>query len=174
MSNNMTDSEYLAGELMTDAEFMVFNDFVKITTPSTIHVSEKRIKPLCKSAFKALYKEVLKIAKKEPRAKILYKRHISKETVGKWNEYENSLKEANELFDMIVKQAKVVQYRGLHYGTVYDEELKKLKDLCHCYSKLSYCGTIISAVTGDYFYLETTYKDLKHLEPNVETIYVYL
>ena len=67
-----------------------------------------------------------------------------------------------------------VKQRTRFFDIRHDEELKKLKDLCHCYSKLSYCGTIISAVTGDYFYLETTYKDLKHLEPNVETIYVYL
>jgi hypothetical protein len=39
------------------------------------------------------------------------------------------MKEASSIFDQMLIQAKIVQDRGLHYGTTHDTELKKLEAL---------------------------------------------
>jgi hypothetical protein len=63
MKNTTTDLEYLTKPLIEGAEFIVENNHVKITSPSTVYAETRRVLPIDKSDFTALYKSVLKIAK---------------------------------------------------------------------------------------------------------------
>jgi hypothetical protein len=148
------DAKYLAKPLIEDAVFLIDENHIKITSPSTIYAETRRVIPICKDDFTALYKSVLKTAK-EKKVKISYSRRIRRKSIDKWCEYIGACGEADALFYKVVEQAEVVQRRGLHYGTRDDFELVKLQWLCEDNRSYFYATSIVARVADDYFNLES-------------------
>lgn len=171
MKNQTTDLDYLAQPLIEGAEFIIEDNHIKVTSPPTIHAETSRVLPINKSDFTALYKSVLKSAKSKG-VKISYSRRIRRNSIDKWSEYTKACSEADELFDEIIKQAKVVQQRGLHYGTRDDYELTKLQRLCEDNRSYFYATSIVARVAEDYFMLKSISHRLE--KSNTEELMIYL
>ena len=165
------DSEYLAKPLIEGAEFTIGDDYIKISSPSTIHAESRRVLPITKEEFTSLYKSVLRVAKFK-KVKISYRRHIRRDSINKWEEYIGACRKARELFIAIIKQAIVVRERGLHYGTIDDYELGKLQNLCEENRSFFYAASIVSRVAEDYFKLKSISQGLEKSGSEEMTIYL--
>jgi hypothetical protein len=167
----ITDLDYLAQPLIEGAAFVIEDNRIKITSPSTVHAETSRVLPINKSDFMTLYKSVLKIAKSKG-VKISYSRRIRRNSIDKWGEYTKACNEADELFDEVIEQAKIVQQRGLYYGTRDDYELTKLQRLCEDNRSYFYATSIVARVAEDYFMLKSISQRLEKSDTEELTIYL--
>jgi ribosomal protein L14E/L6E/L27E len=165
------DSEYLSKPFIEGAEFIIEDNYIKITTPTTVHVETRRVSPLHYEEFTSLYKSVIRTAKYK-KVKISYTRHIRRDLIDRWDEYITMWSKAHDLFNEIVRQAIIVRERGLHYGTIDDSELKKLQNLCEDNRSYFYGGSIISRIADDYFKLKSISQRLE--KPILGELTIYL
>jgi len=140
------ETEYLLRPLIEGAAFTIEDDHVRITSPSTIHSDAHRIVPIHRDELLSLYKRVLRKAKAQG-VKISYTRHIRKQILEHWDEYESRCAEACMLFSKIIDQARAVRARGIHYGTCDDAELDKLGALRSEYEKYFWRNSIVSQIS---------------------------
>lgn len=163
--------EYLLRPLIEGAVFTIENNYVRIASPSTIHAEARLVTILSKAKLLAMYKAILQKAKTQ-KVKISFAQHIRKQIHDRWEEYESCCAEAGILFAQIIEQAKVVQARGLHYGTVDDTELAELQKLCSKHSKFFYGASVISRIAEISFRLESIDHDLSASESRLDQIYL--
>lgn len=168
----LSENEYLSRPLIEETTFTIEDDHVKITSPSTIHVGVRRIIPVeSKKELLALYKRVFRKAKSQG-SKISYQHHTRKLITERWDEYAEICMGAASLFRDIIEQAKIVQARGLHYGTRDDVELENLQKLCFQHEK-NYCNdSIICEFSSAYNRLLNLEQDLSSLNSPLEIIYL--
>jgi len=170
--DNAIDAEYLKKPFLEGLNITIDADYLRIASTATIHGEARLHKRFSKTELYALYMHVLRVAK-EKNVKIGYRRHYRREMYGILVEYGRACTAADELFGKIITQAKVVEARGLHYGTRDDAELEKLQTLCGEYNKNFWRDAVISKMEAIYFDLEEMLNDIAHMDSNGQcTVYL--
>jgi hypothetical protein len=168
----MTDAEYLAKPIIEEQNFIIENDLIQVTSPSTRYAEARRHIKLCKKSLIALYTGVIKMAR-ERNIKISFCRHYRREINKMWDDYERCYAAANTLFERILTQVKVVEERGLHYGTSDDVELSKLQDLCNEYNKNFWRSATIAKMGHIRYELERHQESMRFPD-NSNIVAIYL
>ncbi|MDD3921358.1 MAG: hypothetical protein PHO41_09335 [Eubacteriales bacterium] len=158
--NRNTAQNYLLRPPLTDVTYDISDDHVQIQSPHTLFINEMLLRPLDKQKLLDLYKKVIQKAR-ERSVSISYTLHCKRTITQRWDEYEFVCKTAADIFSCIVDQAKAVQIRGLHSGTRDDEELQKLQDRGHAYSRLFWRDSIISQMNEIYKHLTGLLYDIQ-------------
>jgi len=161
----ISNAEYLAKPLLEDLNFIIDKDFMQITSASTRHAEARRHEKLSKTALLTLYSNVIKMAR-DRNLQIGFRNHYRREVNGMWDEYELCYETAYRLFEDILKQAKVVESRGLHYGTCDDIELEKLQNLCNEYNKNFWRSAVIFKMEAILSALEDMRENIQHSDIN--------
>jgi predicted acyltransferase (DUF342 family) len=154
-----TDMEYLERPLIEGQEFIITDELIKVTTPSTIHAHIRKIMLIERSEVNKLYTAVVKAAK-ERGVKIGYSYRIKRDIIGKYNEYLTAIGQAQSIFKQAVQQAKVVKERGLHNGTSDDMELRKLHEICWAFEKFGHRDSIVRKTADAYRRLEELHREM--------------
>lgn len=147
----MTDQEYLSRPLLEDVTYYISKDLIKITRHSTDYIYVNRFTPLDIKALLNQYDEVRKLAKQKE-VKISYQRHLRKTILEHQDKYKKDCQESQHLFERMTAVSKEILGRGLHYGTIDDPILKKLRDYQAKYTALFHRKRsilIISSVKSD-------------------------
>lgn len=165
------DRSYLSKPLIPDTEFIIEDNKVKISCPSTLYAHVVLRPPIIKKEVLALYKRVLALAK-EKKVSISYREHIHKTIRERWEEYVVASASMKALFAQIITQSRVVKERGLHYGTRDDVELEKLQRLCHQYENFYHGGSVVSLISSIQSLLEILMEDLTATDSQWKQIFV--
>lgn len=119
---------YLERPLIDDVTYSISDDLVRIDSPHTLFVNAIRRTICPKDILLQRYNAVHAMAKKNG-VRISYGYHIRRTIRERWQEYDDACREVGILFTSIVQQAKIVEARGIHMGSVDDDELNKLDTL---------------------------------------------
>jgi hypothetical protein len=137
------EDKYLERPLIEGVIYTIEDDYVRISCPHTLFIETRRVMPIDIDTVKNLYKDVLLLARQYS-VKISYANHFKKQIDQGWAEYERSCEEVGALFSEIITQAKVVQERGIHIGSIDDTELDKLTAMQNKHNEVFWRSSIVS------------------------------
>lgn len=141
--NQSLDQEYLSRPLVEDVTYEIEPARLYIQCSHTSYVGAFLEERYQKNQLLGMYRRVLRAAKVKG-IRISYGQHFSKTIKERWAEYETACGEQEDLFHQLIEQAKRVQSRGIHYGTVDDMELSLLRKLEAKFYSYTHGSSVIS------------------------------
>lgn len=161
MQNNI-DKEYLSKDLLPNVHYKISADCVSIYNEHTSWCNVIPVKHIKRTDLDTLYEDVLGYVRLyKQKTKVSYKEHIRKQIETMYPVYKKEYDNAVKLYGRIIKQAKVVQERGIHYGCADDVELIQLTKLKEEYARIYWRSSAYSRILHIYKYLNEVMQYLK-------------
>lgn len=125
----MTRQEYLQRPLIEDVVYEIGPDRVYVHSPGCIYIDAKRREIIPLSGIEGLYRQLVKIARNNPRLKIKGVTTFLPAVRALYPHYCESVTRMNGYFSEIVEIAEKLRAAGLHIGysddTILPQALKK-------------------------------------------------
>lgn len=169
--NESLDREYLSRPLVEDVTFEIGPTRISIHSPHTIYIGVTLPMRYQRDRLLETYRRVLRAAKAKG-IRVRYGRHFSRTIKDRWAEYEAACEEMESLFRRLIEQAKRVQTRGIHYGSVDDMELSRLQKLNAEFQPCTYGTNAASIMASISYSLEELDRDLSRPSALCDTIYL--
>lgn len=169
--NESLDREYLSRPLVEDVTFEIGPTRISIHSPHTIYIGVTLPKRYQRDRLLETYRRVLRAAKSKG-IQVRYGRHFSRTIKDRWAEYEAACEEMESLFRRLIEQAKRVQTRGIHYGSVDDMELSRLQKLYSEFNPYTYGTNVTSIMASISYGLDELNRALSQASPQCDIIYL--
>lgn len=137
---------YLHKELIPNVEYVINDNKVQITSPSTNYINITRHKKISLDSILSMTNEMDKMRKADKRIKVRGISTIRKRVKDAYKLYLIDWEVYNEAFNKCIVLAKQVEREGLHYGTSDDSVLKALNEERFIIERLGYGGTNYSTM----------------------------
>lgn len=131
------DAVYLARPLREDIVFQISEESIDIRSSSTIFAHIQRHNGIQRrDHLLTQYQQVIRQAR-EKGVHITYTNRCRRTIEDGWADYHSAQQECAAIYEQLLRQARLIQQRGIHLRCIDDAELQKLHQLTNQYLTVS-------------------------------------